>query len=148
MDEASPARPYHHGNLRSALVEAGYALAVDEGPQALTLRGATRRAGVSPTAAYRHFADLDELRTAVGFRALQAMAGAIEQHQQAVVALAGAWWFIGVGIASVLAAWFYTGGSRPYGYLGLGEVMVFVFFDFVNPANVVLCFFIIKVMCV
>ncbi len=89
MDEASPARPYHHGNLRSALVEAGYALAVDEGPQALTLRGATRRAGVSPTAAYRHFADLDELRTAVGFRALQAMAVAIEQHQHKVTALAG-----------------------------------------------------------
>jgi 1,4-dihydroxy-2-naphthoate polyprenyltransferase len=36
-----------------------------------------------------------------------------------------------VGALCVLAAWFYTGGSRPYGYLGLGEVMVFVFFGLV-----------------
>ena len=42
-----------------------------------------------------------------------------------------AWWLVAVGLASVLAAWFYTGGSRPYGYLGLGEVMVFVFFGLV-----------------
>lgn len=89
MDEASPARPYHHGNLRSALVEAGYALAVEDGPDALTLRGVTRRAGVSPTAAYRHFTDLDQLRTAVGIRALQALAATIEEHQSAVTALAG-----------------------------------------------------------
>ncbi|WP_426242605.1 1,4-dihydroxy-2-naphthoate polyprenyltransferase [Nocardioides sp. LHG3406-4] len=42
-----------------------------------------------------------------------------------------AWWLVAVGLACVLAAWFYTGGSRPYGYLGLGEVMVFVFFGLV-----------------
>jgi 1,4-dihydroxy-2-naphthoate octaprenyltransferase len=41
------------------------------------------------------------------------------------------WWLVAVGLVSVLAAWFYTGGSRPYGYLGLGEVMVFVFFGLV-----------------
>jgi len=48
-----------------------------------------------------------------------------------VLAATTAWWLVGVGLASILAAWFYTGGSRPYGYLGLGEVMVFVFFGLV-----------------
>lgn len=48
-----------------------------------------------------------------------------------IVALSGHWWLIAVGAASILAAWFYTGGARPYGYLGLGEIMVFVFFGLV-----------------
>jgi 1,4-dihydroxy-2-naphthoate polyprenyltransferase len=38
------------------------------------------------------------------------------------------WWLVLVGALAVAAAWFYTGGSSPYGYRGLGEVMVFVFF--------------------
>jgi len=56
----------------------------------------------------------------------------------AVAAVAGlvlsastSWWLLAVGAASVLAAWFYTGGPRPYGYIGLGEVFVFVFFGIV-----------------
>jgi 1,4-dihydroxy-2-naphthoate octaprenyltransferase len=48
-----------------------------------------------------------------------------------VLAASTAWWLLAVGAVSVLAAWFYTGGARPYGYLGLGEVMVFVFFGLV-----------------
>ncbi|GAB3242382.1 1,4-dihydroxy-2-naphthoate polyprenyltransferase [Nocardioides dilutus] len=48
-----------------------------------------------------------------------------------VLAASTAWWLVGVGAVCVVAAWFYTGGSRPYGYLGLGEVMVFVFFGLV-----------------
>ena len=48
-----------------------------------------------------------------------------------VLAASAGWWLVAVGAVSVLAAWFYTGGSRPYGYLGLGEVMVFVFFGLV-----------------
>ncbi len=48
-----------------------------------------------------------------------------------VLALVTAWWLVLVGALCIVAAWFYTGGSRPYGYLGLGEVMVFVFFGLV-----------------
>ena len=48
-----------------------------------------------------------------------------------LLAATSAWWLIAVGVVCVLAAWFYTGGSKPYGYLGLGEVMVFVFFGMV-----------------
>jgi len=40
-----------------------------------------------------------------------------------------------VGAAAILAGWFYTGGSHPYGYLGLGEVFVFVFFGVVATAG-------------
>jgi 1,4-dihydroxy-2-naphthoate octaprenyltransferase len=45
-----------------------------------------------------------------------------------VLAIFTSWWLIVVGAAAVAAAWFYTGGSRPYGYRGLGEVAVFAFF--------------------
>jgi 1,4-dihydroxy-2-naphthoate polyprenyltransferase len=40
-------------------------------------------------------------------------------------------WLVAVGAAAIAAAWFYTGGPKPYGYLGLGEVFVFVFFGLV-----------------
>jgi len=46
----------------------------------------------------------------------------------AVVALSGRWWLLVLGAACIAGAWFYTGGRRPYGYAGLGELAVFVFF--------------------
>ena len=49
----------------------------------------------------------------------------------AIVLLTGYWWFIAVGAASIVAAWFYTGGKNPYGYAGLGEIAVFIFFGIV-----------------
>jgi len=48
-----------------------------------------------------------------------------------VLAATTAWWLVAVGLVSIVAAWFYTGGKRPYGYLALGELMVFVFFGLV-----------------
>jgi AcrR family transcriptional regulator len=56
---------YHHGDLRTALIDAGLALTRTGGPDALTIREATRRVGVSPNAAYRHFADREALLGAV-----------------------------------------------------------------------------------
>jgi 1,4-dihydroxy-2-naphthoate octaprenyltransferase len=47
------------------------------------------------------------------------------------VAVATSLWLLVVGVAAIAAGWFYTGGSRPYGYMGLGEVFVFVFFGLV-----------------
>ena len=65
---------YHHGDLSTALIEAGLHLTRTGGPEALTIREATRRVGVSPNAAYRHFIDREAL--------LSAVASAI-QHQMA-----------------------------------------------------------------
>ncbi|XAZ30833.1 1,4-dihydroxy-2-naphthoate polyprenyltransferase [Paenarthrobacter ureafaciens] len=48
-----------------------------------------------------------------------------------LVIITQAWWLILVGIGCVLAAWGYTGGKNPYGYMGLGDVFVFVFFGLV-----------------
>ena len=49
----------------------------------------------------------------------------------AIVLITGLFWLIAVGAVAILAAWFYTGGKRPYGYAGLGEIAVFVFFGLV-----------------
>lgn len=51
------------------------------------------------------------------------------------LAVAVGWELLVVGAAALLAGWFYTGGPRPYGYLGLGEVFVFVFFGVVATAG-------------
>ncbi|MFC4496056.1 TetR/AcrR family transcriptional regulator [Streptomyces ovatisporus] len=56
---------YHHGDLRNALIDAATGLARDGGPEAVVLRAAARRVGVSPTAAYRHFAGQGDLLHAV-----------------------------------------------------------------------------------
>nr|WP_211177556.1 1,4-dihydroxy-2-naphthoate polyprenyltransferase [Pseudonocardia acidicola] len=49
-----------------------------------------------------------------------------------LVSLSRQWWLIAVGAVCIAGAWFYTGGKRPYGYAGLGEVAVFVFFGLVG----------------
>ncbi|EFD02670.1 1,4-dihydroxy-2-naphthoate polyprenyltransferase [Cutibacterium acnes] len=54
-----------------------------------------------------------------------------------ITIMTGHWWFIIVGLACILAAWFYTGGSHPYGYAGLGETFVFIFFGLVAVGGTV-----------
>ena len=81
------------------------------GPARLTGSGAARPRAV--------------LTVALAFFALAALAGLT------LVVLTGQWWLLLVGVLAIGAAWFYTGGRKPYGYLGLGEVFVFVFFGLV-----------------
>jgi AcrR family transcriptional regulator len=69
-----PRRPYHHGNLRRALLDEALSTIRTEGVEALTLREIGSRVGVSRTALYRHFADKRALLAAVateGFRSLR-----------------------------------------------------------------------------
>src|SRR5438128_2516405 len=63
-------RGYQHGNLREELVAAGLELASTGGPNAVVLRAASRQAGVSHNAAYRHFANQQDLLTAVAQRCI------------------------------------------------------------------------------
>lgn len=76
---------YHHGDLRAALIDAGLALTRSGGPDALTIREATRRVGVSPNAAYRHFADREALLGAVAVAIQHRMAAQMHRpsHRQA-----------------------------------------------------------------
>jgi len=65
------------------------------------------------------------LAAAAGCFLLAAVAGL-------VLAAVTTWWLLLVGAAAIAAGWFYTGGSRPYGYRALGEISVFVFFGLVS----------------
>ncbi len=72
---------YHHGDLGEALVRAGLAMARGHGAEAIVLREATRQAGVTARAAYRHFADREALVLAVAQAALANMAHTITEAQ-------------------------------------------------------------------
>lgn len=78
---------YHHGNLRSALIEAGLELARAGGPAAVVVREASRRVGVSHNAAYRHFPDRDALLGAVCARCMSELARLVERMIDAVAPL-------------------------------------------------------------
>jgi 1,4-dihydroxy-2-naphthoate octaprenyltransferase len=69
------------------------------------------------------------LTVALVFFALAAVAGL------AAVVLSGHWWLLAVGAVAIAAAWFYTGGTKPYGYAGLGELVAFTFFGVVATAG-------------
>jgi len=69
------------------------------------------------------------LTVALAFFGIAAIAGV------ALVVLTQYWWLLAIGAACIVAAWFYTGGKRPYGYMALGELFVFVFFGLVATAG-------------
>jgi AcrR family transcriptional regulator len=75
-------KTFRHGDLRNALMAAGLEMARVGGPNAVVLREATRQAGVSPNAAYRHFASQAELLDAVRSACLSRLAAAIEDEMK------------------------------------------------------------------
>jgi len=78
-DTVMPTRErYHHGNLQAALVAAGVELAREGGPDAVVVREASRRVGVSHNAAYRHFPNRDAFLTAVCDRCMNRLAELME----------------------------------------------------------------------
>jgi AcrR family transcriptional regulator len=88
MPKTLPKRPkrktYRHGDLHRALLTAGIELARAGGPNAVVLREATRRAGVVPNAAYRHFADRQALVQAVSEAAMSLLATTMEAEQATI----------------------------------------------------------------
>src|ERR1700683_2355806 len=89
---------YHHGDLRSALVDAAIGVIAERGVRGFSLAKASRRLGVTTAAPYRHFADRDELLAAVAARALSVFAArlagpaaAAETPARQLAAMAGAY---------------------------------------------------------
>ncbi|WP_298944903.1 1,4-dihydroxy-2-naphthoate polyprenyltransferase [uncultured Microbacterium sp.] len=83
------------------------------------------RVGPARLTASRKVTPRTVLIVAFAFFAIAALAGL------AIVVRTGHWWMLLIGAACIVAAWFYTGGKRPYGYAGFGELFVFVFFGLV-----------------
>jgi len=69
--------PYHHGNLKPALLEAALQLISEVGPAAFTLREVARRAGISHNAPYRHFREKDELLAAIAAQGFERLGDAL-----------------------------------------------------------------------
>jgi AcrR family transcriptional regulator len=76
--------PYHHGSLREVLIAEGRQLLMEEGPQAITIRGLAKRAGVSHSAPLRHFKDRDALLDVIaaeGFNELTTALSTAQHHE-------------------------------------------------------------------
>lgn len=103
MSQAKSAepRPYHHGDLRRALVDAARRLLEAEGPSALSLRAVAREAGVSPAAPYHHFKDKAELLDAVAHEGWEILGA---QMTEAKTTTAGIHQLTALGIAYVCFA--------------------------------------------
>lgn len=77
--------PYHHGDLRNALLEAGVEMLKEEGIESLSLRKLARKVGVSHNAPYMHFADKEAVLAAIAQQGFQLLGEAIDAGQQQVI---------------------------------------------------------------
>ena len=103
MREAQTApKPYHHGDLRRALVDAARRLLEADGPSALSLRAVAREAGVSPAAPYHHFKDKGELLEAVAEQGWDALNETLANARQNSASLRDR--MAGIGVAYVCFA--------------------------------------------
>ncbi len=93
------AKPYHHGDLRAALVDAGLALLAERDVEGLSLREMARTVGVSATAVYRHFPDKTALMTALAREGVERLAAS--QHLASDQAGGGVAGFAATGRAYV-----------------------------------------------
>ncbi|MEV0549281.1 TetR/AcrR family transcriptional regulator [Nocardia salmonicida] len=107
---------YHHGDLAAALVEAGLELTRSGGPDALTIREVTRRVGVTPNAAYRHFPDRQALLRAVSAAIESRMAEGMERSQAAPRASLRAVGLGYIGFALLEPGWF------AVAFFGAGDI--------------------------
>ena len=122
--------PYHHGNLREALIDAAEEMARTGGPDEVGLRAVAREAGVSHNASYRHFADRDELLRAVCERCMSHLATLMEARIGEVPATSdpveAAWLRLEatgrayVEFALTEPGWFRTAFGVPHTVQGLG----------------------------
>jgi 1,4-dihydroxy-2-naphthoate polyprenyltransferase len=125
---AAAGTPYH---LDRAILAAVVALALQVGVNFSNdysdgIRGTDKnRTGPARLVASGLATPAAVLRAAVISYAIAAIAGIVLSLQVAP-------WLIAVGFSAIAAAWFYTGGPKPYGYSGLGEVVCFIFFGFVG----------------
>ena len=83
----TPERPYHHGALRAALIEAAEAVIAERGVDGFSLRETARRAGVSPAAPAHHFGDARGLLTALAAEAFRRFGDALAAHLELADAL-------------------------------------------------------------
>ena len=83
MPQQGKAGRYHHGDLRTALIDAAVSLIAERGVRGFSLAEASRRVGVSSAAPYRHFADRDDLLAAVAVRALETFASMVAEEGKA-----------------------------------------------------------------
>jgi AcrR family transcriptional regulator len=100
--DAAAERPYHHGNLRTALIEAGLNI-LERGETPLTLRAAAKRVGVSHTAPYNHFSDKETLLAAIAIRGFVELENVTEHARQSAGSDAGGR-LVATGLAYILFA--------------------------------------------